>query len=142
MKTQIKSHYTVLHFDEYPILFCGLNQSNRIVVGSFVFEAEEDTFLYFHSIVDTNSFRKFFKRKLSYVDLLQRASHIEMVVKDINENILDVISTKLTEIEPDWLPLKSAYCPEIDEVPTFFSSTRISLIALKPNEEISKTLDS
>ena len=114
-KIEIKSDFTILHFDEIPILFIGKNYKSDIVIGSLIFEDYEDnTVKYFHSIIPPRLAIKFLKGKISYRDVLHRATYLSIVTKDYNDNILGVEGKKINEIDASYLPLASSYCPEVD----------------------------
>ena len=114
-KIEIKDSYTILHFDEYPILFIGKNNASEVIIGSFINENEtSDTLIYFHSIVSTYVATKFLKRKITYLDVLKTASTISVVTKDYNDKILHIEEKVFTTIDPSFLPLPFAMCPEVD----------------------------
>ena len=111
----IKEHFTMLHFDEFPILFIGKNDTSQVVIGSFICENDDkNTLKYFHSIVNTTLATKFLKRKMSYLDVLKAASFISIVTKDYNDNILNIEEKKYSEINKSYLPLSFSFCPEIE----------------------------
>ena len=111
----IKEHFTMLHFDAFPILFIGNNDTSQVVIGSFICENDDDnTLKYFHSIVSTTLASKFLKRKMSYLDVLKAASFISIVTKDYNDNILNIEEKKYSEINKSYLPLSFSFCPEIE----------------------------
>ena len=114
-KLEIKNSYVILHFDEYPILFIGKNYKSEIVIGSFIYENdEEDTIKYFQSIVTTSLAAKFLKGKLSYLELLKVASSIFIVTKDYKDKILKFEKKDFAQIDESYLPLPSAHCPAVD----------------------------
>ena len=70
-KIIIKSYYKTLHFDEFPILFIGKNHQSDVVVGSFLFENDnEDIFQYFYSIITLSTAHLFLTQKISYLEML------------------------------------------------------------------------
>lgn len=117
--------YTLIHFDEYPILFVGYNYQEDIVIGSFICENDEERLLYFYSIVDRKLLMDFFNRRLSYLELLNHASKIHILTKDYNDTTLDVEEVDFWDIDESVLPLTTAYCPCLDE-------TLIELFKRKP----------
>ncbi len=105
----------MLHFDEFPILFIGKNDTSQVVIGSFICENDDgNTLKYFHSIVNANLATKFLKRKISYLDVLKAASFISIVSKDYNDNILNIEEKNYSEIDKSCLPLPFSFCPEIE----------------------------
>ena len=116
MKIEIVNNYTVLHFDEYPILFIGKNYKSETVIGSFICEDDgENAAKYFHSIVASNFVTKFLNREISYLDVLKAASSISIVTKNHNGTVLKVEEKDFSEIDKSFLPLPSAYCPVVEK---------------------------
>ena len=114
-KIEIKDNYTILHFDEYPILFIGKNYKSEIVIGSFIFEDDdENTMKFFHSIVSYNLAIEFLKRKVPYLEVLKASTCICVVTKDYNYKILNVEEKSFFDIDKTFLPLSTAICPEIE----------------------------
>ena len=111
---KIKNNYTILHFDEYPILFIGKNDESEVIIGSFIHENEADnTLKYFHSVVSSYTATKFLKRKITYLAVLKTVATLCIVTKDYNDKILSIEEKKFLDIDPSYLPLPFAMCPEI-----------------------------
>jgi hypothetical protein len=111
----IFSDYKVLHFDEYPILFVGKNETHHNIIGSFLYENEDNnTLMFFHSIVSNALLLDFFQQKISYHELLKKAESIYKVEKNYNTQIIRSEKVKFTQIDKSILPLPSAYCPVVD----------------------------
>ncbi len=112
----IISTYTVLHFDEYPILFIGFNDKHQIVIGSLLHENDDDTTLYLYSVVPARVAVDFMRRNISYIDLLREVNIVFLVTKDYDDNILSVEQTVIGQLDPEVLPLPTAYCPYVNEL--------------------------
>lgn len=106
--------YTIIHFDEYPILFIGHNCQKEIIVGSFIGENDEDKLLYLYSLVTKKLAIEFLKRKLSYLELIAKASDIYILTKDYNEIIVLSEQLNFKDIDSSFLPLSTTYCPYFD----------------------------
>ena len=113
-RIKIVSDYTILHFDEYPILFVGKNQMEQMLVGSFVFE-ENNELHFFYSTVDNQLLSSFLSQKISYLELLQKANEIFFVTTDFNENIKISKKVVFNKINKSWLPLENSFCPSVDD---------------------------
>ncbi len=111
----ITDNYEVLHFDEFPILFIGLNRYGNKILGSLVCEDEEDDnlFRYFQSIVTNEVHSKFINKKISYLEALKSSTSIFVLDKNINDKILAVFHVSYEEIPEDYLPLANSFCPAI-----------------------------
>ena len=112
----IKHNYTILHYDEFPILFIGKNYKSDVIIGSFLFEENDsNTLKYFHSIVNPDLAIQFLNREIPYLDVLKNAVSIYIVSKDFNDNILNKQKKNFNSIDKTILPLPSALCPKTDE---------------------------
>jgi hypothetical protein len=115
LNINIKYDYTILHLDEYPILFIGKNYKYEAIIGSFLFEdSEENTIKYFHSVIGLSLAKKFLKREISYLEVLKEASSINIVTKNYNNEILNTQEQFFSLIDKSWLPLPTALCPKVD----------------------------
>ncbi len=113
-KIEIISDLAVLHYDEYPILFVGKNAAAQNVLGSFIYETD-DKLHFFYCIISDKVLQHFIYQKLSYLSILLTVNIIYLVEKDINEKILNIKRTSAEKINPDFLPLSSSFCPNLDE---------------------------
>jgi hypothetical protein len=111
---EIKSGYSLLHFDEYPVLFMGFNNNHEVVIGSFLYENDHDTVSYLYSIIPNSLASRFVHKNISYLELLKETETIFIVEKNYNDLITNVQQTNVSEIDPDILPLPTAYCPVVD----------------------------
>jgi hypothetical protein len=119
-KAQIKSDYTVLHFDEFPILFSGKNCFSEQVVGSLICEEQAEGRLeYFHSLVTAEDFDAFIHQKLTYLDLMKKALQIFHLKTSYQGEIFDCKQLAFNQIPSDRLPSKSSFCPTPLGVPAF-----------------------
>ena len=111
-KPIIVKHYEVLHYDEFPILFAGLNCNGEIIIGSIIFEDDEKKVIsYFHIIITIQHYNDFIKRKITYRKLMQESKALYVVNKDYNDKIKEIYYIPLEAIPADYLPLEGAYCP-------------------------------
>ena len=63
----ITDNETVFYFDEYPILFSGVNVCGNKVIGSLMYEDDEnDTFRYIHLLVTSEQYFDFINQKTTY----------------------------------------------------------------------------
>jgi hypothetical protein len=113
-KIDIVSNLEVLHYDEYPILFVGKNAAAQNVLGTFIYEAD-DKLYFFYCIVSDKVLQHFIHQKLSYLSILLTVNSLYLVEKNINEQILNIKRTSAEKINPDFLPLASSFCPDLDD---------------------------
>ena len=114
---EIRQDYEVHHFDEFPILFSGINPFGERVVGSFVCENEDEKQLeFFHTVIKEIDFTAFVKRAVSYIDLMKNASAIYYIKKDYSYRMVAARSIAFSEIPSDILPLPTAFFPQSSHV--------------------------
>ena len=108
----ITDNYTVLHFDEYPILFTGTNKFGNKIIGSFCDEDDDNgSLIYFTIIVSDKDFSSFYNKKISYRDLILNANEIFVLEKNFNNDIIKSYFIPISEIPSDYIPLDSSYIP-------------------------------
>lgn len=108
----IENNYKILHFDEFPILFSGTNLYGNKIIGSFVFEDEEnDVFRYLHLLITNKEYFDFISNKITYLSLVINCKNIFIIDKDINNNILNTYNIPLSVIPLSYLPSENSYCP-------------------------------
>ena len=110
----IVSNYTVLHFDEWDILFAGKNAYDEWIVGSLAYDDEENNVLHhYYLVVSEKSLTRFLKTAINYRTLFQEAITIFKTLRDINENLIEKpLELAFEEINEDSLPSESGFCPE------------------------------
>ena len=108
----IKS-YRILHFDEYPIVFFGKNHYGTDIIGSFIFDDDEnDVLQFFICQISPVVLSDFLKKKISYKMVMSNATKIDIVTTDYSYNIEDVKAIKYINIESDILPSEESFCPK------------------------------
>ena len=117
LRYHIVSNYTVLHFDEWDILFAGKNAYDEWIVGSLAYDDDENNVLHhYYVVVSEKSLIRFLKGDISYRILFQEATTIYKTLRDINENLIEKpIELAFEEINKNSLPSEKGYCPESDE---------------------------
>ncbi len=107
----IAKDYRVLHHDEFPILFSGLNAAGERIVGSFIEEHAAGGANYFHALVREQDFFRFLHQDISYRDLLKGADRVYLLTKSAKGLVLNAQNIKFSAIPADILALASAFCP-------------------------------
>lgn len=117
LRYHIESNYTVLHFDEWDILFAGKNAYNEWIVGSLAYDDDENNVLHhYYLVVSEKSLIRFLKRDISYKKLFREAITIFKTLRDINENLIEQpIELAFEKINKNSLPSEKGFCPESDE---------------------------
>lgn len=113
----IVNNYTILHFDEWDILFAGKNAYDEWIVGSLAYDDEENNVLHhYYLVVSEKSLTQFLKRVINYRTLFQEAITIFKTLRDINGNLIEKpLELAFEEINKNSLPSEKGFCPESDE---------------------------
>ena len=109
---EIVSNYTVLHFDEFPILYIGTNKFGNKIIGSHLEEDDESkNILTLHTILTSKEFYQFMNCKISYLDILKKSDSISIVEKDFSFKTRKAYDIDFNSIPGDYLPLADSFCP-------------------------------
>lgn len=109
----ITSNYKILHFDEYPILFTGTNNFGNKIIGSFCDEDDDrDSLIYFSIIVNDQDYSNFYKKKISYRDLIIKSKEVFVLEKNFNNVMINSYLVSTTDLPSEYIPLKNSYIPE------------------------------
>ena len=112
----IVKKYTVLHFDEWDILFAGKNHSDEWIIGSLAQDdVEENVLHHYYLIISEQNLRDYLELKVSYRGLYPLAKSIYRTIRDINENIIREEKVLYEDLEDDDMPRQGSFCPETDE---------------------------
>ena len=108
---KIESDYTVLHFNEIPMLFSGKNKYGNRIVGSIMCEDEDnDIERYLYILVLEADYIKFIKRKISYMKLIEKQTQVFIIDKN-SDGTKKIYCLHLSEIPPCYLPNDKIFCP-------------------------------
>lgn len=110
---QIKSNYTILHFDEEPILYVGKNKYGGYVLGSAIDEDIVRKIEWnFRTLISAKCYLDFINKKISYLEILKNSSDIFMLEKAFDKSFTNTFSVSFKDIPEDYLPSDDSYCPD------------------------------
>ena len=113
----ISDNYTVLYFDEFPMLFTGTNLDGDRIVGSLICEDEEkDIFRFLHLRVNNRDYLEFIRRRISYRQLIERQQKVFILDKDESDNIVNTYWVSTSIIPTSFLPHSDLMCPNAELV--------------------------
>lgn len=117
---QITSNKNVFIYDEYPILFSGLNKYDLPIIGSYIAhdqEADDDVVYFLHVVVSKNTYQSFLDRKISYREIISTSDDVYIIEKnyDTKSELYYTIST--ANFPNNYLPLAESFLPEIKAKP-------------------------
>ncbi|RXK82737.1 hypothetical protein EST62_10195 [Chlorobaculum sp. 24CR] len=109
---EIVNNYSVLHFDDFPILYIGTNKYGNKIIGSHL-EEDDDTkmILTLHTILTNKEFHQFLNGKISYLEILKNSTSISIVEKDYKFKILKAYDIDFDSLPNEYLPTSESYCP-------------------------------
>ncbi len=110
---EITDNYQILHFDDFPILYCGTNGFGNRIIGSHLDEDDDLRSIWcLHTIISNKVFSRFLNGKISYREILASSISVCLVKKDFNFKTQIVYDFDFNSIPQDYLPLESSFCPE------------------------------
>src|SRR5262245_12462076 len=108
----IERDYTVLLFDEVPILFTGISKFNSRIIGTSI---DEDYQIgvewYFHLLVTDDEYDSYIRRRVSYFTLLSQAGAVYVVEIQRELDKVKVYLIAFSDIPKEYHPLESSYFP-------------------------------
>jgi len=109
----ISSSFKVLHFDDFPILFLGVNKFGNKILGSHLEEDDENkTIFTIHSILSNKDYYDFINKKKSYRTLLKESLTKFLVEKSFGGKALAAYALEFDNIPEEYQPLENSYCPD------------------------------
>ena len=107
------NHYKVLHFDDYPILYKGENESGRQVIGSFMEEENDNLIKYIEGVVDYNTYAMFMDNTINYLEVLESAIELFIIERDIENIELSRKQIDFKDIPQDCLPNTNSFISKL-----------------------------
>lgn len=110
----------VFIYDEYPILFAGLNKYELPIVGSYVAhdqDADDDVVYFVHIVVSTSTYQSFAERKITYRELFEVSENLYIVEKNYDTKSEAYYMISSDEFPTAYLPLPESILPELQVEP-------------------------
>jgi hypothetical protein len=116
----ISSSYKVLHFDDFPILFLGVNKFGNKILGSHLEEDDDEKAIWtIHSILSNKEYYDFVNKKKSYKEILKETTTKYLVKKGFNGKTLNAYSLEFENIPEEYQPLDNSFCPNYKKTFSF-----------------------
>ena len=123
----ISDNYTLLYFDEFPMLYTGTNEDGQRIFGSLMCEDEDkDIFRYLHLIVKNKDYLDFIKHRISYRELIEKQKSAFLIDKDELDNIVNTFCVPIKAIPIEFLPHKDLLCPNAELEKLYISNMTTS----------------
>jgi hypothetical protein len=117
---RIDNNREVFIYDEYPILFAGLNKYDLPIIGSYIAhdqDADDDVVYFIHLVVSKNSYQSFAERKVSYRELLTTSDNIYIAEKNYDQKTEVYYMIATSDFPNEYLPLPESFLPELQAKP-------------------------
>lgn len=111
----ITERFTILHYDQEPILFSGFNRyGNRILASSVDSDKKKKVEIYFYVLIDEKTYTSFFHREITYKKILSDSDFIFLIKSSFDNTSTEVYIISFNEIPQTYVPLDDSYCPLIE----------------------------
>lgn len=95
------------------LLYTGTNKYSSRILGSILFEDDENLYLrYIHTLVTDEILYDFLNKKISLRDIIINCNSVFIVDKNYNNEIINCALIPLEDIPSEYLPLENSICPD------------------------------
>jgi len=109
----IENFCSLINDGDNDILYTGTNKFGSKILGSILFEDDENFYLrYIHTLITDDIFYNFINKEISLKNIIINCNSVFIVDKSYNNEILDIALIPLDEIPADFLPLENSFCPD------------------------------
>jgi hypothetical protein len=109
---EISSSYKVLHYDDFPILFLGVNKFGNKILGSHLDDDDDEKKIWtIHTLLTNKEYYDFINKKKTYRELLTVSTTMFLVEKSYRNQILNSYTLTFDGIPIEYRPLENSYCP-------------------------------
>lgn len=115
---KIVSERDDLIYDEYPILFTGLNKNGYRVIGSYLNhdqESDDDIIYFAHLSISTSAFDSFLSKKITCRELFEVTEEVYILEKNYDENKEVYYTIPLSDFPDNYYPAIDSFCPELNK---------------------------
>lgn len=104
-----------LIYDDYPVLFTGLNVFGGRIVGSYIAhdsESDDEIVYYLQVIVSHNAFQSFIDRLLNYRDLIEVSEEVYINAVNYDTGTESFYTIPIEAFPAEYLPTRKSFYPE------------------------------
>jgi hypothetical protein len=111
----ITGRYEVLHREQDPILFTGVNRFGAQILGTFVDEdSGQRARRFLHVQVEKSDFRKFVAGDVTYLDIVKRAGNVYIVdERSGNGKPSTFVAENFSNVPREYLPSENSKAPPL-----------------------------
>lgn len=109
----VENYCSLINDGNNDLLYTGTNKFSSKILGSILFEDDENLYLrYIHTLITDEIFYKFINKEISLKEIIINCNSVFIVDKSYNNEIIDFALIPLVEIPIEFLPLKNSFCPD------------------------------
>lgn len=109
----ISNYISLVNDGDNDIIYIGTNKFGTTILGSIVFEDDEDFYLrYIHTLVSTEDLNSFINQELTLRDLITKNDTIFIVDKKYSGEIICNALIPKSDFPENLLPLQNSFCPK------------------------------
>ncbi|UOQ53524.1 hypothetical protein [Hymenobacter cellulosivorans] len=115
---KIVSERDNLIYDEYPILFTGLNKHGHRVIGSYLNhdqESDDDIIYFAHLSISNNAFDSFLSKQITYRNFFEVSDEVYIVEKNYDSNTEVYYTIPIADFPINYYPSVDSFCPELNK---------------------------
>lgn len=102
----------LLNDGDNDLLYTGTNKFSSKILGSILFEDDENLFLrYIHTIISDEILFDFLNKKITLRDIILSGNSAFIVDKNYNNEIIDSSLIPIGDLPNDFIPLENSFCP-------------------------------
>lgn len=108
----VDNYCSLLNDGSNDLLYTGTNRYSSKILGSILFEDDEEFFLrYVHTLLSDDVLFNFLSKKITLRDILLSCNSVFIVDKNYNNEIINSALIPIEDLPNDFLPLQNSYCP-------------------------------
>lgn len=110
----IKADYcSLLNDGVNDLLYTGTNIYNSKILGSIVFEDDEEGYLrYMHTLIADETLVNFLNQKIDLRSIILSCNMVFIIDKDYNRKPLKTALIPISDLPVEFLPLENSFCPD------------------------------
>ena len=116
----VENFCSLINDGNNELLYSGTNKFGSKILGSILFEDDENLFLrYIHTLITDEIFYKFINKEISLKNIIINCNSIFIVDKSYNNEIINTALVPIEKIPTDFLPLENSFCPDFVKKSSF-----------------------
>jgi hypothetical protein len=102
----------LLNDGDNDLLYTGTNKFSSKILGSILFEDDENFFLrYIHTLISDEILFDFLNKKITLREIILNCNSVFIVDKNYNNEIIESALIPIADLPNDFIPLENSFCP-------------------------------